>query len=54
LKKAGRAGRQPRLSAEQISQVEQGLKRGAQALDGVEEVRIRSCFCCVGGVFNRI
>ena len=32
LKKAGRAGRQPRLSAEQISQVEQGLKRGAQAL----------------------
>jgi len=32
LQKAGRAGRKPRLSAEQISQVEQGLKRGAQAL----------------------
>jgi transposase len=32
LKKAGRAGRKPRLSAEQISQLEQGLKRGPQAL----------------------
>src|ERR1700675_4425826 len=32
LKKAGRAGRKPRLSAEQISQIEQGLKRGPQAL----------------------
>jgi transposase len=32
LKKAGRAGRKPRLSAEQISQVEVGLKRGPQAL----------------------
>src|ERR1700687_1200864 len=30
--KAGRAGRKPRLSAEQISQIEQGLKRGPQAL----------------------
>src|ERR1700687_1244140 len=32
LKQAGRAGRKPRLSAEQISQLEQGLKRGPQAL----------------------
>src|SRR6202521_1456586 len=32
LKSAGRAGRKPRLSAEQISQIEQGLKRGPQAL----------------------
>src|ERR1700730_11682125 len=32
LKKAGRAGRKPRLGAEQISQIEQGLKRGPQAL----------------------
>jgi transposase len=32
LKKAGRAGRKPRLSAEQISQIEVGLKRGPQAL----------------------
>src|ERR1700687_39707 len=32
LKKAGVAGRNPRLSAEQISQIEQGLKRGPQAL----------------------
>ena len=32
LKKAGRAGRKPRLSAEQISQIEHGLKRGPQAL----------------------
>src|ERR1700680_3008131 len=32
LKQAGRAGRKPRLSAEQISQVEHGLKRGPQAL----------------------
>src|ERR1700721_674433 len=32
LKQAGRAGRKPRLSAGQISQVEQGLKRGPQAL----------------------
>src|ERR1700724_3376214 len=31
LKKADRAGRKPRLSAEQISQIEQGLKRGPQA-----------------------
>src|ERR1700737_425512 len=32
LKQAGCAGRKPRLSAEQISQIEVGLKRGAQAL----------------------
>jgi transposase len=32
LRKAGRAGRKPRLSAEQIKQVERGLKRGPQAL----------------------
>ena len=32
LKKAGRAGRKPRLSAEQINQIERGLKRGPQAL----------------------
>src|ERR1700681_4226610 len=32
LKKAGRAGRKPRLSAEQICQIEHGLKRGPQAL----------------------
>jgi transposase len=32
LKQAGRAGRKPRLSAEQISQIERGLKRGPQAL----------------------
>lgn len=32
LKKAGRAGRKPRLSAEQIKQIERGLKRGPQAL----------------------
>jgi len=32
LKQAGRAGRKPRLSAKQISQIEQGLKRGPQAL----------------------
>jgi len=32
LKKAGRAGRKPRLSAKQISQIEQGLKRGPQVL----------------------
>ena len=32
LKKAGRAGRKPRLSAEQIRKIEHGLKRGPQAL----------------------
>jgi len=32
LKKAGRAGRKPRLSAAQINQIEGGLKRGPQAL----------------------
>jgi transposase len=32
LKKAGRAGRKPRLSAAQIKQIEDGLKRGPQAL----------------------
>jgi transposase len=28
LKKAGRAGRKPRLNAAQLKQIEQGLKRG--------------------------
>jgi len=32
LKKAGRAGRKPRLSVKQINQIERGLKRGPQAL----------------------
>ena len=32
LKKAGRAGRKPRLSTAQINQIEGGLKRGPQAL----------------------
>src|SRR5271155_3609653 len=32
LKKAGRAGRKPRLRAEQINQLERRLKRGPQAL----------------------
>src|ERR1700694_5641511 len=32
LKKAGRAGRKPRLSAAQLNQIEGGLKRGPQAL----------------------
>jgi transposase len=32
LKKAGRAGRKPRLGAAQITQVERGLKRGPQVL----------------------
>jgi transposase len=32
LKQAGRAGRKPRLSREQINQIERGLKGGPQAL----------------------
>src|SRR5437879_12364137 len=32
LKKAGRAGRKPKLSAVQLRHVEQGLKRGPEAL----------------------
>jgi transposase len=32
LKKAGRAGRKPRLSAEDLKKIEQGLKRGPEAL----------------------
>jgi transposase len=32
LKRAGRAGRKPRLSAEQLRGIERGLKRGPQAL----------------------
>lgn len=32
LKKAGRAGRKPKLSPAQLGQVEQGLKRGPEAL----------------------
>jgi transposase len=32
LKKAGRAGRKPRLSPAQLRQLEQGLKRGPEAL----------------------
>jgi transposase len=32
LKKAGRAGRKPRLSSQQLKKIEQGLKQGAEAL----------------------
>jgi len=32
LKKAGRAGRKPRLSAQDLHKIEQGLKRGPEAL----------------------
>ena len=32
LKKAGRAGRKPRLSTEDLRKIEQGLKRGPEAL----------------------
>ena len=32
LKKAGRAGRKPRLSAEDLGKIEQGLKRGPETL----------------------
>jgi transposase len=32
LKKAGRAGRRPRLSAEDLKKIERGLKRGPEAL----------------------
>lgn len=32
LKKAGRAGRKPRLSSDQLSKIEQGLKQGPEAL----------------------
>lgn len=32
LKQAGRAGRKPRLSAEDVKKIERGLKRGPQAL----------------------
>jgi transposase len=32
LKKAGRAGRKPRLSAADLAKIEQGLKRGPEAL----------------------
>jgi len=32
LKKAGRAGRKPRLAAEQLEQIEQALREGPQAL----------------------
>ena len=32
LKKAGRAGRKPRLSTEDLAKIEQGLKRGPEAL----------------------
>jgi transposase len=32
LRRAGRAGRKPRLSAQQLKKVEQGLKRGPEAL----------------------
>src|ERR1700681_1153656 len=38
LKKAGRAGRKPRLSAEQINQIERGLKRGPQDLPHMSRV----------------
>ncbi len=32
LKKAGRAGRKPKLNAAQLKRIEQGLKRGPEAL----------------------
>ena len=32
LKKAGRAGRKPRLSSQQVKKIEQGLKQGPEAL----------------------
>jgi transposase len=32
LKQAGRAGRKPRLSARQLNEIEQGLKRGPEVL----------------------
>ena len=32
LKKAGRAGRKPRLSSQQLKKIEQGLKQGPEAL----------------------
>ncbi len=32
LKKAGRAGRRPRLSAEDLKKIQRGLKRGPEAL----------------------
>jgi transposase len=32
LKKAGRAGRKPRLSAEDLERIERGLKRGPESL----------------------
>ena len=32
LRKAGRAGRKPRLSAEDLQKIERGLKRGPEAL----------------------
>ena len=32
LKQAGRAGRKPRLSSQQLKQIEQGLKQGPKAL----------------------
>jgi transposase len=32
LKKAGRAGRKPRLSTQQLKKIEQGLKQGPEAL----------------------
>ena len=35
LKKAGRAGRKPKLSAVQLRRVEQGLQRGPEALSKI-------------------
>ena len=32
LKKAGRAGRKPRLNPEELKKIERGLKRGPEAL----------------------
>src|SRR5712672_2184848 len=40
LKKAGRAGRKPRLSAAQIKQIEDGLKRGPQARQTWHQLRL--------------
>lgn len=40
LRKAGRAGRKPRLSAKQIQRIERGLKRGPQALDPIWDLTV--------------
>src|SRR6266851_5779907 len=47
LKKAGRAGRKPKLSSSQLDQLEQGLKRGPEVLGYVELPRFDGrCWAC--------